>query len=217
MKSIVFLLAVLGMGLLIATTARAEFYVGGQAGYAMPNDLSSISGVKGNAGSTATNLQLSESMAYGAKVGIFFPGWFKWLGAEFDLYGSRPSIKAQSISGTFPDLAGVNSVSRTTLTMVHWNANLLMRYPGEMLQPYVGAGVGWNLGFLGASNFSVADGSISPGLNLLAGMRVFVTEKIALFGEVKQNQSKLSFVDNQFTARYRSTAAMFGVTFHFGR
>lgn len=57
---------------------------------------------------------------------------------------------------------------------------------------------------LGASNISVADGSISPGLNLLAGLRVFVRETIALFGEVKQNQSKLSFVDNQFTARYRA-------------
>lgn len=101
--------------------------------------------------------------------------------------------------------------------MVHLNANVLVRYPGTTFQPYVGIGVGQNLGFLGSSNFSVQDGSISTSLNLLAGLRVFVTDTVALFGEFKQNQSKLSFIDNQFDAKYRANLAMFGVTFHFGR
>lgn len=99
MKSIVLLLTVLGLGLLITANARSEFYVGGQAGYSMPKELSGLRGVKDNEGSTASNLKLSESMALGAKVGFFFPGWFKWLGAEIDLYGSQPSVKAQPISG----------------------------------------------------------------------------------------------------------------------
>jgi hypothetical protein len=50
---------------------------------------------------------------------------------------------------------------------------------------------------------------------VLAGLRVFIRERIAAFGEFKYNQSTLKFNDNGFEARLNASMLMFGLSFHF--
>ena len=62
------------------------------------------------------------------------------------------------------------------------------------LQPYVGAGLG--VFFAHTNGFGAGNGASDnavPGFNGLAGVRYFVTEHVALFGEYKYNRATFNF------------------------
>ena len=70
--------------------------------------------------------------------------------------------------------------------------NLLARYPGDVLQPYVGAGIGVSFGTLddinlqtntGASSGKARDAALA--VQFLAGMRAYMSKQTFLFGEYK--------------------------------
>lgn len=97
--------------------------------------------------------------------------------------------------------------------MTTWAANLVYRYPGEVFQPYAGVGAG--VFFARGSNVGGSDSSISPGLNVQAGLRVMVTKQVALFGEYKFNSTHLHFKDSNEPAQYKANLFVFGVGYHF--
>jgi opacity protein-like surface antigen len=88
--------------------------------------------------------------------------------------------------------------------------NVVYRYPGERLQPYAGVGLGL---FWFTTPSSTAGSAVRPGLNVLAGMRVFVTKQIAVFGEYKYNHSGEG--GEGFKADYHAHFGVFGVGWHF--
>lgn len=59
------------------------------------------------------------------------------------------------------------------------------------------------------------DFTMAPSLNALAGVRAFVTERIAFFGEFKHNRSTFKFSDSEFDTKYRTNMFMGGIWFHF--
>jgi opacity protein-like surface antigen len=212
-RFVAFLLVVAALVLTPALQASAEMYIAGQVGYAMPSDLSDIKGTGSRSGITSSDLALKSGLAYGMKIGGYFPGAANWLGLEFEGFYNQPDIKAQTAT-RIP--GGPQQVDASRMRVAHFAVNLLARYPGETFQPYVGVGGGVNAADIAQTPTTFGgDFTMAPSLNVLAGMRVFVTERIAFFGEFKHNRSTFKFSDDEFDAKYRTTMFMGGVSFHF--
>ncbi len=193
--------------------AKAEMYIAGQVGYAAPSDLSDIKGTGSSAGSTSTDLALKSGLAYGMKVGGYFPGGANWLGLEFEGFYNQPDIKAQTATRV---PGGPTSIDASRMRVAHFAVNLLARYPGEIFQPYLGIGGGVNVVDIAETPTTFGgDFTMAPSLNALVGLRAFVTERIAFFGEFKHNRSAFKFSDDEFDARYRTNMFMGGISFHF--
>jgi opacity protein-like surface antigen len=78
--------------------------------------------------------------------------------------------------------------------------------------PYAGAGLGL---FWYTSPSSTAGSAIRPGLNVLAGVRGFMTKHIAAFGEYKFNQASFLPFFGGLKADYSAHFVVFGVGYHF--
>lgn len=199
--------------LLLPSHAATEPYVAGMVGYTAPNDLTNIQGTGGFSAVSLSDLELKSSVAYGGKVGYFLPS-VNWLGIETELYNTTPHIKQQpatasafgvSIPGTF---TGVN------LRVLTWGINAIVRYPGKMFQPYAGVGLG--VFFANASFQGQSDSDTAPGLNALAGLRMFATDNLALFAEYKYNRATFNLPNAiGFEADYSANIFMGGVSYHF--
>lgn len=187
---------------------------------------------------SASDIKLESSPIFGGKAGYFFTeGKLPWLGVEVEAFTSKPSIKAQTLTtkhdifytpspsteqfpclpGTCPE-ARVNNdtlvLTGSDLRVITVAFNVIARYPGQMLQPYVGVGVG-AFYFKGTEQF---DGrQVYPGLNALAGLRLLVTEEWGVFVEGKYNLANVSNFDPNFglSGTYSVFHGVAGVAYHF--
>jgi len=203
----------------LAGLAHAEMYVGGQIGYAMSGALTGVSGEGARSGLTTSDIDLQNSVAFGAKIGTFFgerPG-FEWLGVEAELYQTFPNIKGQTVTSNMPNRFS-GAISGTEFSVTTVAANVIVRIPNQTIQPYAGLGIGGNLGYISGSGATFArDTALAPSFNILAGVRYFATQNIAVFGEYKYNVMTFSFSENELSATYRVNIFMFGLSFHFRR
>lgn len=124
------------------------------------------------------NTDVKGSVGAGIKFGGFptFAGGV--FGFEGEIFGHGGKLSAPQAQGN--------------LTAINFMTNVLARYPGEIIQPYVGAGFGPSLGLLRDSNIQVAGsqlvgngGSMTLAYQFLGGVRAYVTKKVFLFGEYK--------------------------------
>ena len=163
-------------------------------------------------------IDLANKLAYGAKFGHYFDDrGFNWFGLEVDMYRSAPDVKQQNIPASTNRFLSQKVVGADLL--VHSLAfNALVRVTGYQykVEPYAGLGIGLNMGNLSDGNFR-PEASFAPSFNVLAGIKYFVTPKIAPFIEYKYNFAHFSFSRSNITADYRANLFMFGVAFHFGR
>lgn len=188
--------------LLPDTSATAESYAAGQFGV-------SVHGAYDDSENVVSDLALKNSWVYGAKLGHYFDK-LKYFGVETEAYSLTPQIKQQAVA-----INGIPSgvISGSQLRVTTWAANVVYRYPGEIVQPYAGAGIG--VFMAQASNATGSDTSLSPGLNLQAGLRVMVTKQVSLFGEYKFNWTRLNFKDSDERAQYKASLFVFGAGYHF--
>jgi opacity protein-like surface antigen len=189
------------------------------------------------------DVQLKDSFVAGGKVGYFFSqAGLPWLGVELEGYLTNPKIRSQAISGTQfvtrfdptpapdgpsdnpsnnPDTLPRNFTIPRTITLEESDLrvttvalNGVVRYPGDLLQPYVGAGIGvfW---FKGSNQFDQS--KIVPGLNLFGGLKVKATEAWGVFFEAKYNHATLKgFGDGiGLQGNYSILQWLGGVAFHF--
>lgn len=215
-----------------AVPAMAELYIAGQVGGNFPQDLTDVSGIEtiqgvDVSGVTFSDLKLDKGVMFGLKAGGYFPGVVNWLGIEFDAYHALADIQAQSFtasvplaslgvnpSGTFVGSGNTNAIDFSVTTVA---VNLLARYPGSLLQPYVGVGLGGNVAILREGSGNVKDADFAPALNALAGLRVMIIDQIGIFAEYKYNRNlkEFKFKDNNFSAEYSSNMILGGVSVHF--
>lgn len=188
--------------LLPDASATAESYAAGQFGV-------SVDGTYNDSDNVVSDLDLKSSWVYGTKLGHYFDK-LKYFGVETEAYSLTPQIKQQAIA-----INGVPAgiISGSQLRVTTWAANVVYRYPGEIVQPYAGDGIGVFVAH--ASNTTGSDTSLSPGLNLQAGLRVMVTKQVALFGEYKFNWTRLNFKDSDERAQYTASLFVFGAGYHF--
>lgn len=131
--------------------------------------------------------------------------WFtkNIVGAEFEVFGLGGSVRAPRTTSGSGTTQGQGSLIAIT-TMY----NLMLRYPGATIQPYIGAGAGSSTGILyndniqsGNIGLSGTSGDLAFAYQFLGGVRTFLTRKLFLFGEYKYFSTKYSWdsegVDNQ--------------------
>lgn len=187
----------------------------------------------------ASDVSLKNSPLFGGKVGYFFKDeGFSWLGVELEAFTSRPTIKSQTVS-TKQDLTylpfnplppslcvqGINcqtqvtnngtlALSESSMRLITVAFNVVARYPGEVLQPYVGVGVG---AFYFNSSGQISGRQIVPGLNTQVGLKVLATEEWGFFLEGKYNYATISNLDPTFglSGQYSAFSGLAGIAYHF--
>jgi opacity protein-like surface antigen len=199
-------LALSGFELVLPTPATAEWYVAGQVG---PTFADRLVNVETRFSSNVPDLDLKNSIAYGAKLGYF--GGNGWFGLEGEIFHTTPHIKNL---GAEPGI----HLRVTTLAL-----NFIGRYPGKTFQPY--AGIGFGILFAGLGEAPgvrpvFKDSDVSNALNLLAGLRFFITPYVSMFTEYKFQQATLIFdqafrPNGGFLGDYRAQHLMLGVGYHF--
>ena len=134
------------------------------------------------------NTNIDGGLGGGIKVG-FYPAFTgRIVGLEGEFSGFNADVDApQSTSG------GVTRSGQFRMNIFNAMANLLFRYPGKIVQPYVGAGVGLSGAFarninlqhgaVGAVNENAGDAAFA--YQLIGGGRVNVTNRLFLFSEYK--------------------------------
>ena len=202
----------LSLGVFAADSVFAEFYIAGMGGYTAPNDLTNSKFDFGPLEGTRFDLELENSAMGGGKIGYYFPSW-EWVGVGVETEGffTWPNLKEQSAEGTGGRCSTcfVNEPAME-IQVITWAFNALLRYPGKRIQPYVGAGLGVYFAELGSRSRS--DNWV-PGINLLAGVRGFITDHIALFAEYKYNRATLNL--DRFEGDYSANIGAGGISFHF--
>lgn len=189
--------------------ASAEWYVAGQFGANFADRLTDVAGTNGLTGARAPDFDLKNSFTYGGKIG-YFPG-NGWVGVELDAFHTTPHIK------NLDDIPGIH------MRVTSVGLNFIARYPGVTFQPYAGVGAAAIIAHISNSPTTRSDSEVTGGLNLLAGVRAFVTPYVAVFTEYKLTQATLRFdqafsgfgTAGGFMGDYRAQQLVVGVSYHF--
>src|SRR5713226_10770849 len=190
-------------------------------------------------GTTVDDQSLKTSFMLGGKIGHYFSR-ARWFGLEAEIFYSTPHVKQQDIRfrsdtpftftpsgggpstplGTEAPFVGVPGANFHVLTIAPFN--LMFRYPGNRLQPYIGIGPGIFIARLKDPSVTQGDNSQSStklGLNTLIGVRYFLTRHVSAFAEGKYNYVRFNFEENPnffgFNATYTPINVVFGVSYHF--
>ena len=144
----------------------------------------------------------------------------KWLGGEVDIYRTNTRIKEQVITAEFQGQPTTVEFFATDLAITTFALNILLRYPGTIVQPYGGAGLGFNMIDLEIKKTGVTETTWEPTVNVVAGIKIFATERIAVFGEYKHNLGNFEFGDegfqgDGFQGNYSTNMLLGGIAYHF--
>jgi len=146
-------------------------------------------------GSTIPDTDVRGTIGAGIKFDVYPSFTRKILGAEIETFGLGGSVRsARTASGGGITQAKANLIAVSTMY------NLMLRYPGDRLQPYVGVGAGSSTGFLYDVNIQSGNTGLSGSAadwtfayQFLGGVRAFVTTKLFVFGEYKYYVAKYSW------------------------
>lgn len=147
------------------------------------------------AGEELPSTVVKNGVGGGFKAGVFpaFTGYVVGIQAESFAMGNE--IKAPTSIGT----SGTQSASGTMLTWATM-VSIVVRYPGERIQPYVGVGAGWSSSYLVDTQITkggitqsgmVRDTSFAS--QYFGGLRINLTQQVFLFGEYKYFASRFNW------------------------
>ncbi len=137
-----------------------------------------------NQGSTVP-ASIQHGFGAGLKIGLFPHATRRMLGIEIDSSGHGGAL-------SFPNTANGqnNGTGRSNFLVLNTMVNLVLRYPGEVVTPYIGIGGGWSHGTLLNPNIiGRADKDFESarafGHQYLAGAQVMVSSRVYVFGEYR--------------------------------
>ncbi|HXX74787.1 MAG TPA: hypothetical protein VEI50_06635 [Nitrospiraceae bacterium] len=109
---------------------------------------------------------------------------------------------------------GTLQLSESSMRLITVAFNVVARYPGKVLQPYVGVGVG---AFYFNSSDQISGRQVVPGLNSQVGLKVLATEEWGFFIEGKYNYAQITTLDNFYglSGNYSAFSALGGIAYHF--
>lgn len=136
-------------------------------------------------GDEIPSLSIDGGTGGGLKVGAYVRPYKRVFGAELDIFGNGGNLTAPRTTN-----GGATRFVDQNLTLINALLNVLARYPGDLIQPYVGAGAGISLGIFDGDIQSAAGrhGSYSTigfAAQGLAGVRLKLTEHFFGFAEYK--------------------------------
>lgn len=121
----------------------------------------------------------------GIKVGLFPRITKNMLGLELD-----SSVHGGALSFLTNANGRNNGIGHSNLLVLNTMVNLVLRYPGETVAPYVGIGAGWSQGTLLSPNIRGRDdkdfeSARAFGHQYLTGAQIMVGPKVYVFGEYR--------------------------------
>jgi len=180
----------------------AEFYVAGQVGPQFSSQWGNVEAIGGPAGGSSSDVDLKNSIAFGAKAGYFFPQ-LPNLGLEVSASHAKPDIRVVTVA-----------------------FNVIARAQMKSFEPYAGVGLGLFFARLkDVTGESRSDNGV-PGFNALAGYRSFLTDdkRLALMVEYNYQRAQLSFdhgldpsvgLGTGLRGTYEAHTIMVGLSYHF--
>jgi len=219
------LLALLIPNVLFTPQAYGESYVAGQFGVTLPQSLGNGTATQdGIDGLDISDQSLKSSALVGAKLGHYFTK-ARWMGIETGLSYTTPHVEEGSITFSGPG----GSVTSPTLSglsqrIITWDIDVIFRYPGYRLQPYLGIGPSLYFASLNGPTAPPGQSTTSIGFNVEGGLRYYITRRWALFGEGKYNWARMDYSSNHsdpnadpfgFRATYSALGLSVGISYHF--
>lgn len=220
-------LAVL-MAIVILTLARsqagAEWYIALDGGMSTREDIH-FHREAGPVETTYSRLATNFGSVLGVKLGNYFlsGGWFdrKWIGLEAEAFHLSPTVDSQNLPGVQIDRGTdpptttniVTPLQPTRLRITVATLNAVVRYPGRLVQPYLGAGVGGAI--LRGDDFGLGKLSHTDLVaNLMVGVQLVVRDELALLLEFKNIRTNLK-LESGFESRLSEHLFLFGLAWHF--
>ena len=209
-----------------------ELYVAGFGGYTIGHGFDDVEGTGALSGIKLGDIDLKDSGVYGAKVGYFMPRRLNWLGVEMEAFNTTPHLKETAFTtGAHLRVTTLafNAIARAKMMCERHDDHDRTGRPTTdrdhrahdfcRLQPYAGVGLGVFFARASDATGSASDNAV-PGLNVLAGVRYFMTERVALFGEYKYNRATFDFDTVGATAAgikgdYSASHIVGGLSLHF--
>jgi opacity protein-like surface antigen len=221
------LLALLVPIVLFAPQAYAETYVAGQFGVTFPQSLSNGKVTQDGFGGLGLSDQpLKSSAMVGAKLGHYFTK-ARWLGIETGLSYTTPNVKEGTLTFSGPGGPPLTSgvLSGLSQRLITLDTDVIFRYPGYRLQPYIGIGPSILFARLkGSDTSSSGQTSTTIGFNVEGGVQYYLTRQWTLFGEGKYNYARMDYSSNHsdpnadpfgFRATYSAFTLSVGIGYHF--
>lgn len=220
------LLIALIQTVLVPSATYAESYVAGQFGVTFPQSLSNGKVTQDGFGGLGLSDQpLKSSAMVGAKLGHYFSK-ARWLGIETGLSYTTPHVKEGSLTFSGPGgppqtIAGLSGLSQRVIT---WDIDMIFRYPGYRLQPYIGIGPSLYFASLKGPDAPPGQSTTAFGFNVEGGVQYYLTRRWTLFGEGKYNRARMNYSSNHsdpnadpfgFRATYSVFTLSVGIGYHF--
>ncbi len=149
----------------------------------LPVDRNLSVGGNGIGGTPFSGTNIQGSGGAGLKAGVYPGAMGGVVGLEGEVFGHGGKLKTPA--GAFPS-------ADANLLVINSMINLLLRYPGDTLQPYVGAGAGVSYAQLRDLNLQTNGATLSGkgsdaafAYQFLAGARVYANKQLYLFSEYK--------------------------------
>lgn len=134
---------------------------------------------------TTVAASIRDGFGAGLKVGLFPSALRRIVGFEIDSNAHGGTL-------SFPNVAnGQNTgAGHSNLLVLNTTFNLILRYPGETVRPYIGGGIGWSHGTLLNPNITGRDDkdfdqARALGHQFLGGTQILVSPKVFLFLEYR--------------------------------
>ncbi len=228
----IWLAILLGALLMVPTQSFAQIYVGAYGGAVFPHDadteVDAVSGIPFPV-LALSDIEFDTGVMFGARVGYWLEYFdLPFFGVEGEFYWGLPEIAGQDIT-----LGGVVTIpiQEADFRVGTVALNLLARYPYGPIQPYVGVGGAFLFAdvddiklsapvtllgttFPASSTFLTGDDDTAFGLQLMGGVRGFVSDNVALFAEYKWVTAALEF--EEVDIDYNASHVYGGLEFYFG-
>ncbi|MBA5867932.1 MAG: outer membrane beta-barrel protein [Nitrospira sp. CR1.3] len=161
----------------------------------------------------APNTSVGNGAGAGLKVAVFPAIGKGFLGIELESFGNSSNITVPLTTGP-----GAGTTGRTNLWVFNSMANLILRYPGKPVIPYIGIGGGLSQGVLSGANIPGRpdqdfESSATFGYQFLAGVQTDVWKRIFLFGEYKYLSANYHW--QRLSLDYRSQYGLVGIGLRF--
>ena len=162
-------------------------------------------------GSNPSDTRIANGVGAGIKVAVFPRNLGNSIGIELESSGHGSEI-------TFSSPTRVGSQASTNLWVFNSMVNLILRYPGKVVVPYIGLGGGLSNGVLTRANIPGRsdpdlEGSWTFGSQFFGGVQGNLSEKVFLFSEYKYFSATYHW--KQLALDFRSQYALFGIGLRF--
>ncbi len=195
------------------TQPKTETYVAAFGGVSFSQSFTNVHGAGTNSSVNVSDLALARTGIGGLKAG-FSPSYAKWMAIETEVFYASPHFKQQSVTVTGSGGSATGDFAGSHTRVATWALNWIVRYPGEWIQPYAGAGFGVFWGRL-ADSGGTSSSDVSPGLNALAGIRAKLGQHFVFFTEYKYNRTSFDFSAADFHVAYQAHYVVGGLGFQF--